>query len=128
MKRDKFNMVKKVSAKLLTMKSRVVLILSLFFSFLPCDVAMANKIADSAAGKGIVNLVNDASAFLLLISVGVSGLCGLYFFIRKTAADEQDQKKWNNRLIITAYCAVGAVLVTSTINLLTSYFIGQVAA
>jgi hypothetical protein len=103
--------------------------LSLFIYFLPCkEVYAGNKIQNSAAGKGIVNLINDASAFLLLLSIGVAGLCGIYFFIRKNAADEQDQKKWNNRLIVTGFCAIGAVLVTSTINLLTGYFIEQAVA
>jgi len=82
-----------------------------------------NKIASSKFGTGFINLANDASAFLLIASPIIGGVCALYFLIRKNAADEQDQKKWNSRLIITGFCVVGAVLVTGTINVVTSYFV-----
>jgi heme/copper-type cytochrome/quinol oxidase subunit 3 len=98
----------------------------LLFSYSPyieVRAASGNKIQDSAAGKGLVNLFNDASAFLLILSAIFGALCALYFFIRKNGADEQDQKKWNTRLMVTGICVVGAVLVTSTINLITGYFI-----
>ena len=81
-----------------------------------------NKIANSTAGKGTINLFNDASAYLLIISPIVGAVLALYFLIRKNAADEQDQKQWNKRLIITGICVVGAVLTTGTINVVTSYY------
>lgn len=86
------------------------------------EESSGNKIQDSTAGKGLINLINDASLFLLVLSPIVGGLLAVYFFIRKNAADEQDQKQWNKRLIITGICVVGAVLVTSTITVVTGYF------
>lgn len=82
----------------------------------------ANKIAESTFGTGLKNFLNDASAFLLILSPIIGGLFALYFFARKNAADEQDQKQWNKRLMTTGICVVGAVLVSSMINVFTGYF------
>lgn len=82
----------------------------------------ANKIADSKFGKGTIALLNDTSLFLLILSPSVGAVLGIYFFMRKNAADEQDQKQWNKRLITTGVCVVGAVLVSALINVVTGYY------
>lgn len=118
----------KKESNLYKMRNKISYILVLFFLFYNKAVVLAteegsgNKIQDSKAGKGLVNLINDASLFLLVLSPIAGGLLAVYFFIRKNAADEQDQKQWNKRLIITGVCVVGAVLVTSTITVVTGYF------
>jgi heme/copper-type cytochrome/quinol oxidase subunit 2 len=104
-------------------KSKIITLALLFFLFVNSStVYAANKIESSAFGLGLKNLLNDASAYLLVLSPIAGGLLGIYFFIRKNAADEQDQKQWNKRLIITGICVVGAVLVSGTINVITGYF------
>jgi heme/copper-type cytochrome/quinol oxidase subunit 2 len=105
------------------MKSKVMYLLTLLFLLSNTTIVKAsNPIAESKAGKGFLNLINDASLFLLVCSPIVGGLFAVYFLIRKNAADEQDQKQWNKRLTITGFCVVGAVLVTSTITVVTGYF------
>ena len=103
-------------------KSKVTFLLTLLFLWICRTKAYANAIADSQAGKGLIKMFNDASVFLLILSPITGGLFALYFLIRKNAADDQDQKKWNNRLIITGVCVVGAVLVSTIINVVTGYF------
>ncbi|BCJ93534.1 hypothetical protein acsn021_11030 [Anaerocolumna cellulosilytica] len=116
----------KISRCMLKGKDKIRFLGILFFLFCSKTTVLAdddNKIANSKFGTGFINLANDASAFLLVASPIVGGVCALYFLIRKNAADEQDQKKWNQRLIITGICVIGAVLVTGTINVVTSYFV-----
>lgn len=120
--------------KLRRIKSRVSFLSTLFFLFLinfnvyadPKDSDKAekagNSIETSSLGKGLKNFFNDASAYMLVLSPIIGGLFATYFFIRKNAADEQDQKQWNKRLIVTGVCVIGAVVVSGTINVITGYF------
>jgi heme/copper-type cytochrome/quinol oxidase subunit 2 len=103
-------------------KSKATVPLTLLFLWISKSPAYANAISDSPIGKGLVKMFNDASVFLLILSPITGGLFALYFLIRKNAADEQDQKQWNKRLITTGVCVVGAVLVSVVINLVTGYF------
>lgn len=103
-------------------RSKVRFFMTLFFLFFNSTVAKANAIENSKFGTGLKNMFKDASAYLLVISPIAGALFAIYFLIRKNAADEQDQKQWNKRLITTGICVVGAVLVSGTINVIISYF------
>lgn len=113
--------------KLRRIKSRVSFLSTLFFLFLInfnvyADDKEANSIETSTLGKGLKKFFNDASSYMLILSPIIGGLFATYFFIRKNAADEQDQKQWNKRLIVTGVCVIGAVVVSGTINVITGYF------
>lgn len=79
-------------------------------------------IADSKIASGLTNLLNDASTWLM----GLAPVAGIvfvaYFFIRKTGADEQDQKKWADRIKMAIICSVGALVAGVIINTLSGYF------
>jgi phosphate/sulfate permease len=116
-----------------TLKSRCIIAIAAMVHFLfsintpvmaatPTKAPAANTIQGSTLGSGLINMTNDATTFLLILSPIVGALFALYFLIRKNAADEQDQKQWNKRLINTGICTVGAVLVTALITLVTGYF------
>lgn len=114
----------KTSEYLNNMKNKTKIFMVLLFLFLNSStVQAANKIESSAFGVGLKNLLNDGSAYLLVLSPIAGALFATYFLLRKNAADEQDQKQWNKRLIITGICVVGAVLVSGTINVITGYFV-----
>lgn len=125
--------LKEHNGKWNTLKNRCIVTLTVMMHFLysKCTPVMAaaptaapsgNSIQSSTIGKGLVNMINDATTFLLIVSPIFGALVALYFLIRKNAADEQDQKQWNKRLINTGICTVGAVLVTALITLITGYF------
>lgn len=84
--------------------------------------AAGSAIATSKFGTGTQNIFTDLSTYLLILSPIIGAVLGVYFFIRKSAADEQDQKQWNKRLITTGICVVGAVLVSSMIKVITGYY------
>jgi len=46
----------------------------------------------------------------------------IYFFIRRSAADEMDKKKWNNRITTAIISVIGAVLTAATLNLIIGYY------
>ena len=46
----------------------------------------------------------------------------IYFCIRRSAADEMDQKKWNNRIAVAVVSCVGAVLGSATLNVIIGYY------
>ena len=52
----------------------------------------------------------------------VSGLLIIYFCIRRGMADEMDQKKWNNRIVVAVVSCIGAVLGSATLNLILGYY------
>ena len=84
--------------------------------------AFASGINGSAAMTGTQNLVNDFTSALLVIAPIVGAACVIYFCIRRSAADEMDQKKWNNRIVTAIVSTIGAVLAASLLNVIVGYY------
>lgn len=82
----------------------------------------AEDIKSSQIVKGTEKLIGDATTWLMIIAPVVSGLLIIYFFIRRSAADEVDQKKWNNRIVVSIVSCIGAVLGSATLNLIIGYY------
>lgn len=90
---------------------------------------MANNTTVHAAGiggsqlaKGTENLIADATTWLMVLAPVVAGLLIIYFCIRRSAADEMDQKKWNNRIVVAIVSCIGAVLGSATLNIIIGYY------
>ena len=64
----------------------------------------------------------DATTWLMVLAPVVAGLLIIYFCIRRSAADEMDQKKWNNRIVVAIVSCIGAVLGSATLNIIISYY------
>jgi len=58
----------------------------------------AGNVQNSKLVKGTEKLIQDLATWLLVLAPIVGGLLIIYFFIRRSASDEMDQKKWNNRI------------------------------
>ena len=67
-------------------------------------------------------LINDAITVFQTLGGTICVLAAIYFFIRKANADEQDQKMWKNRLVISLVSAVGIVTVGGVFQTILSYF------
>ena len=76
--------------------------------------------------EAIVGRMVDAPRTTILIVVVlapvVAGLLIIYFCIRRSAADEMDQKKWNNRIVVAIVSCIGAVLGSATLNIIIGYY------
>ncbi len=84
---------------------------------------MADTVQESKLVKGTENLIQDVTTWLMILAPIVGILLIIYFFIRRSAADEIDQKKWNNRIVTVIVSVIGAVLASATLNLIISYYV-----
>lgn len=88
---------------------------------LPC-AASASTWQTSPIATGTQKLINDITTWLVVICPLVGGLAALYFFIRRSIADEQDGKLWTRRIFTAIICGVAGALVSGLISLITSYY------
>lgn len=95
---------------------------ALAVSFMSAMPAHAASVNDSQIVKGTEKLITDVTTWLMVLAPVVAGLLIIYFCIRRSAADEMDQKKWNNRIIVAVVSCVGAVLGSATLNLILGYY------
>ena len=83
-----------------------------------------------AVGVGIATLTASFFMSAPAYAAGVqdsqivkgTGLLIIYFCIRRGMADEMDQKKWNNRIVVAVVSCIGAVLGSATLNLILGYY------
>ena len=83
----------------------------------------ADDIENSKLATGTEALITDMTTWLMVIAPIVGGLLVIYFFIRRSGSDEQDQKRWNNRITTAIISTIGAVLGSAIINLISGYYL-----
>ena len=84
--------------------------------------AYATGVGGSQIATGTENLIKDLTTWLMILAPVVAGLLIIYFCIRRSAADEMDQKKWNNRIMVAVVSCIGAVLGSATLNVIIGYY------
>jgi len=84
--------------------------------------AYADGVQGSQLVTGTQKLIGDVTTWLMVLAPVVSGLLIIYFCIRRSAADEMDQKKWNNRIVVAIVSCIGAVIGSATLNLIIGYY------
>jgi ABC-type molybdate transport system permease subunit len=100
----------------------VSLALSAFFMLQTSMPAYASGIGGSKVVTGTEKLIGDVTTWLMVLAPIVAGLLIIYFCIRRSAADEMDQKKWNTRIIAAIVSCIGAILGSATLNLIIGYY------
>ena len=101
-----------------TVRAVGVGIATLTASFFMSAPAYAAGVQDSQIVKGTEKLVGDVTTWLMVLAPVVAGL----LIIRRGMADEMDQKKWNNRIVVAVVSCIGAVLGSATLNLILGYY------
>lgn len=84
--------------------------------------ATGGELSQATVVQGFIKLLNDALTVLLVLAPLAGGVCVVFFLIRRSAADEMDQKKWNNRIVTAVISTIGAVVGVSLLNMLLGYF------
>lgn len=84
--------------------------------------AEGGDLASSKAVTGTKALLGDLTSILLVVAPLVGTVCIIYFAVRHGAADEMDQKKWKQRIVVAAVSIVVAVVASALINVLVSYY------
>lgn len=85
-------------------------------------IVYASSITQSKLAKGTERLIKDATSWLMVLAPVLAGLLIIYFCIRRSAADEMDQKKWNNRIMVAIVSCIGAVIGSATLNIIIGYY------
>lgn len=105
----------------------MIVLVGLQVLFFNGTVAMAapksGGVKNSKLVTGTEALINDVTTWLMVLAPIVGGLLIIYFFIRRSGADEQDQKRWNNRITTAIVSVIGAVLGSAIINLIVGYYL-----
>ena len=114
----KLKSLKKKATKILK-----VIIGTLMVMLMSTAPVMADTVQDSQIVKGTEKLIQDVTTWLMVLAPIVGVLLIIYFFIRRSAADEIDQKKWNNRIVTVIVSVIGAVLASATLNLIIGYYV-----
>ena len=95
-------------------------IAALTMFFLKANTVYASGISQSKLATQ--KLIGDATSWLMILAPVVAGLLIIYFCIRRSAADEMDQKKWNNRIVVAIVSCIGAVIGSATLNIIIGYY------
>jgi len=103
------------------LKNSIIMVLTVV-TMLFMSVNVFAGINNSKLVTGTQDLIKDVTTWLLVLAPVVTILLVIYFCIRRSAADEMDQKKWNNRIITAIVSGVGAVMASALINVITGYF------
>ena len=103
-------------------KAASVFMTTLAVSLMSAVPASAAGVKDSEIVKGTQKLIQDVTTWLMVLAPVVAGMLIIYFCIRRSAADEVDQKKWNNRIVVAVVSCIGAVLGSATLNLILGYY------
>jgi ABC-type molybdate transport system permease subunit len=108
----------KIKSKFLT----VLVTLQVLFFNTTTVFATGGAVGASKLATGTEALIKDVTTWLMILAPIVGGLLIIYFFIRRSGADEQDQKRWNNRITTAIISVIGAVLGSAIINLIVGYY------
>ncbi|OSA94609.1 UNVERIFIED_ORG: hypothetical protein B2H93_08105 [Clostridium botulinum] len=111
------NLLKKVKEKAWALIISIVTVLMSSYT-----VYASGSVQSSKLVKGTEKLINDVTTWFMILAPIVAGVLIIYFFIRRSAADEMDQKKWNNRIVVAIVSCIGAVIASATLNLIIGYY------
>lgn len=85
--------------------------------------AHAAGLMDSQIVKGLINLINDLSTLMIVLSPLIAAAVWGYCMLRKGASeDETDSKMWKKRAFNAVICGIAGILGSAIISLVTSYF------
>lgn len=93
-----------------------------FVFFMFVNKIYASNIASSQLAKGLDKLLKDLTSWAYKVIPAIGTVLTIYFFIRRSSADEMDIKKWDNRIKTCVISSIGAVLGAVIIDLAIGYF------
>ncbi len=121
--KEMLNMKNKYTKNKQVKKQQLTMFWIIAVLFINIQNVHASGIGSSKLATGTEALITDATTWLMVIAPIVGGLLVIYFFIRRSGSDEQDQKRWNNRITTAIVSTIGAVLGSAIINLIAGYYL-----
>lgn len=103
-------------------KTKIWIMSFLFLLMNSVDKVYADAIKESVFFTGTMKMLKDLGTALAVLSPILAGVVVGYCFLRRSAADDMDQKKWSNRITIAIFSGIGGALGGVVINLIGGYF------
>lgn len=85
-------------------------------------MAATVAIQDTKAVTGTVELFNDLSTVLMVLTPVIGPVLIGYFLLRKSAASEQEQHMWDKRAKTAGVCIVGIFVISGLIKAVCTYY------
>ena len=99
----------------------LVVAIIIILAFTNCCLATGG-IQGTTLVTGTQKLLTDLTNWLMVLVPIVAVVLIVYFLIRKSAADEMDGKRWDNRIKTVIICCIGAIIASGLINVLIGYY------
>lgn len=101
-------------------KTFFILLVCFFLSAGP--VFAGTSVESNKLFTGFKSLVESATTALVVIAPIIAVILTIYFAIRRSGADEMDQKMWGKRISNAWICAAVAVAGSGLVTMIMSYF------
>lgn len=101
--------------------SAFITALTFFISMLSQNV-FASSLQSSKFVTGTVKMLEDATNVLIVLAPVLTIFVVGYCFIRKSAADEMDYKKWATRITTAIVCCIGVVSASIIVKVVMDYY------
>lgn len=111
-----------------TFSKRIYAILSTIITFIMlapqafATQSATDRVASSKIATGTTQLIADLTRYAQGIALAAAVFFAIYFQIRKSGADEQDQKMWSKRTKTAIVSGIIATIAIEIVNLIVSYY------
>ena len=89
---------------------------------LSTNCCFASSVGESKLAVGTENLINDLTNWLLVLAPVLTACLVGYYLLRKSASDEMDTKRWDNRIKVAVISCIGVVIASGLINIIIGYY------
>lgn len=85
-------------------------------------ISSASTVEGSRLAVGTEKLIKDVTNWLLILAPVLTACLIGYYLLRKSASDEMDTKRWDNRIKIAVISCIGVVIASGLINIIIGYY------
>ena len=114
--------LRKKLVKILGVVLTMALVFTSFCFATEGNTGTVNGIQNTTLVKGTEKLIQDLTNWLLVIAPTITILLVGYYFMRKSASDEMDGKRWDNRIKVAIISCIGVMVASGIINVLSTYY------
>lgn len=105
---------------------KIIPTLAVFLLISMAPVFAGASVESNILFTGFKALMTSVTSALVVIAPMIAVVLTIYFAIRRSGADEMDQKMWGKRIANAWICAAIAVAGSGLVQLVMSYFGGTV--
>lgn len=115
-------MIKKIRKMGIMIFVAVMLFTNCCFASTENIISSASSVEGSQLAIGTEKLIKDVTNWLLILAPVLTACLIGYYLLRKSASDEMDTKRWDNRIKIAVISCIGVVIASGLINIIIGYY------